>query len=331
MAKKKSDSMNDRADRAIAELESMFGDGVVMSLDSKDNKKIESIPTGSIGLDSALGIGGIPVGRVTEIYGNESSGKTSLAISIAREAQIKFPEKKIAYIDAEHAFDKSYASSIGLNLSNMIFAQPDFGEQAMDIMMKLAESGAFSVIVIDSVSALTPKAEIEGEMTDQTIGLQARIMSKGLRKLVGPANSTGTAIVFINQLRANIGAMGYGPKEVTTGGKGLKFFSSVRIETKIIKRENNNVRVKATVKKNKVSSPFREAEYDIDFGEGISMVGELIDYGIMFGEVEKKGAWFKYGDISIGQGKDSAKMFLRENEDMLDELRTKIEEHMRSE
>jgi len=327
MAKKKS-SMSDKMNDAIAELKSMFGEDVVTTLDSSDVKTIESIPTGSIGLDVALGIGGVPVGRVVEVYGNESSGKTSLAISIAREAQKKFPDKKVAYIDAEHAFDVSYAERIGLDTSNMLFSQPDFGEQAMDILMKFVESGAFSIVVVDSVTALTPKAEIEGDMTDQTIGLQARIMSKGLRKIVGPASSTGTTVLFINQLRANIGSMGYGPKEVTTGGKGLKFFSSVRIETKVIKSESSSVRVRAKVKKNKVAPPFREAEYDIDFGRGISTVGELLDYGKEHGLVKQSGSWFSYDGKSIGQGKDSAKMFLEENKDVYDKLYAEIKKFM---
>ena len=324
MAKVKKDSIAEKAANAIAELESMFGEGVVSTLSKKDMVKIDFIPTGSIGLDAALGIGGVPVGRIVEIYGKESSGKTSLAIAIAREAQVKFPEKKIAYIDAEHAFDNLYAEKVGLDISNMLFSQPDYGEQGMDIVLKFAESGAFSVIVVDSVTALTPQAEIEGEMTDQTIGLQARIMSKGLRKLAGPASNTGTTVIFINQVRANIGAMGYGPKEVTTGGKGLKFFSSVRIDTRIIKKELNNVKVLAKVVKSKVSPPYREAEYEIDFGEGVSIYGELIEYGIMLGFVQKKGAWFNYGEISLGQGKDKAKYFLKNNGDIFNELKEKV-------
>ena len=330
MAKTKKQSNAEKAAEAIAELESMFGEGVVTTINKKDIKQIEAIPTGSLGLDAALGIGGIPVGRIIEIYGKESSGKTSLAISIAREAQRKYPDKRIAYVDAEHAFDNIYAEKIGLDIEKMLFSQPDFGEQGMDIVLKLTGSGAFSVIVVDSVTALTPLAEIEGEMTDQTIGLQARIMSKGLRKLAGPASNTGTTIIFINQVRANIGTMGYGPKETTTGGKGLKFFSSVRIETRIIKKEENNVRVKAKIVKSKVSPPYREAEYEIDFGEGISMVGELIDYGIQMGIVVKKGAWFNYGDISLGQGKEKAKDFFRNNEDIFQELYNKVSEMMRS-
>lgn len=328
MAKKKKEDTSDKMNNAIAELRSMFGDDVVTTLGSDDIKKIDSIPTGSIGLDAALGIGGVPVGRVVEVFGNESSGKTSLAISIAREAQRKFPDKRVAYIDTEHAFDVSYAEKIGLDTSKMLFSQPDYGEQAMDILMKLVESGAFSIVVVDSVTALTPKAEIEGDMTDQTIGLQARIMSKGLRKIVGPASATDTTVLFINQLRANIGAMGYGPKEVTTGGKGLKFFSSVRIETKVVKSEASNVKVRARVKKNKVAPPFGEAEYDIDFGRGISTVGELIEYGKEMGIVKQSGSWFSYNDKSIGQGKESAKEFLLENRDVYDELYSKIKEFM---
>jgi len=304
MAKKRKDNVSNKMNDAIAELKSMFGEDVVTTLSSEDIKTIESIPTGSIGLDAALGIGGVPVGRVVEVYGNESSGKTSLAISIAREAQRKFPDKKVAYIDTEHAFDVSYAEKIGLDTSNMLFAQPDFGEQAMDILMKLVESGAFSIVVVDSVTAITPKAEIEGDMTDQTIGLQARIMSKGLRKIVGPASSTDTTVLFINQLRANISSMGYGPKEVTTGGKGLKFFSSVRIETKVIKSESSNVRVKARVKKNKV------------------------DYGKEHGIIKQNGSWFSYDGKSIGQGKDSAKLFLEENKDVYDKLYAEIKSYM---
>ncbi len=328
MARQKKDTITDKMNSAIAELENMFGEGVVVTLGDKDIRKIDYIPTGSLGLDAALGIGGVPVGRIVEIYGKESSGKTSLAISIAREAQKKFPEKKIAYIDAEHAFDNIYAQKIGLDIKKMLFSQPDYGEQGMDIVIKLAESGAFSVIVVDSVTALTPKAEIEGEMTDQTIGLQARIMSKGLRKLAGPASNTNTTVVFVNQVRANIGAMGYGPKETTTGGKGLKFFASVRIDTRIIKKEENNVRVKAKVVKNKVAPPFREAEYEIDFGEGVSLYGELIDYGIMFGIVDKKGAWFNYGDVSLGQGKEKAKDFLRSNSVLCEEIHSKVSKEM---
>ena len=331
MAKAKKETLADKAASAIAELESMFGEGVVTTLNDKDIKKIDFIPTGSLGLDAALGIGGVPVGRIVEIYGKESSGKTSLAIAIAREAQRKFPEKRIAYIDAEHAFDMLYAQKIGLDVKKMLFAQPDYGEQGMDIVLKLTESGAFSVIVVDSVTALTPKAEVEGEMTDQTIGLQARIMSKGLRKLAGPASNTGTTVVFVNQVRANIGAMGYGPKETTTGGKGLKFFASVRIDTRVVKKEENNVRVKAKVVKNKVAPPFREAEYEIDFGEGVSVYGELLDYGVMFGIVAKKGAWYYYGETTVGQGKERAKDFLRDNKEVFDEIYTKVSTEMNGE
>jgi len=313
----------------IDELQSMFGDEVVSVINSKDIKQIESIPTGSLGLDSALGVGGIPIGRIIEIYGKESSGKTSLAISIVKEAQKKFPDKRTAFIDAEHAFDNVYAQKIGVDLSKMLFAQPDYGEQAIDILLKMVESGAFSVIIIDSVTALTPKAEIEGEMEDQTVGLQARIMSKGLRKLAGPASNTGTTVVFINQVRANIGMMGYGPKETTTGGKGLKFFSSVRIDTRIIKKEENNVKVLAKVVKNKVAPPYREAQYEIDFGEGISAYAEVIDYGIQFGFVQKKGAWFNYGDISLGQGKEKVKEYFRANHDIFNELYLKVSETMK--
>ncbi len=328
MAKKKT-STEEKTASVISELQSMFGDEVVTTINPKDIKKIDSIPTGSLGLDAALGIGGVPVGRIVEVYGKESSGKTSLAISIIREAQRKFPDKRTAFIDAEHAFDNVYAQKIGVDLSKMLFAQPDYGEQGIDILLKMAESGAFSVIVVDSVTALTPKAEIEGEMTDQTIGLQARIMSKGLRKLAGPASNTGTTVIFINQVRANIGAMGYGPKETTTGGKGLKFFASVRIDTRVIKKEENNVRVKAKIVKSKIAPPYREAEYEIDFGEGISAYGEVIDYGIQFGIVDKKGSWFNYGDVSLGQGKEKAKDFLRENSKIFEEIHSKVSEYLK--
>lgn len=328
MAKAKKKTAEEKGDGVIAELQAMFGDDVVTTIGSKDVRMVDCIPTGSLGLDKALGVGGIPVGRITEVYGKESSGKTSLAISIAREAQRKFPNKRVAFIDAEHAFDSVYAQNIGLDVTKMLFSQPDYGEQGLDIVIKLAESEAFSLIVIDSVSALTPLAEIEGEMRDQTIGLQARIMSKALRKLAGPANRTNTAVLFINQVRANIGAMGYGPKETTTGGKGLKFFASVRLDTRVIKKEENNVRVKTKVVKNKVAPPFREVEYDIDFGEGISVYSELIDYGIEMGLVQKKGAWFNYGDTSLGQGKEKAKLFLGENQEIYDELYVAVRKYL---
>ena len=324
MAKKKISTTEDKLSGVISELESMFGEGVVMKLSDKNLTKIDFIPTGSIGLDQALGIGGIPVGRIVEIYGKESSGKTSLAISIAREAQIKFPDKQIAYIDAENAFDYLYARNVGLDLKRMIFSQPDYGEQGMDIVLKCAESGAFSVIVVDSVTALTPKAEIEGEMTDHNIGLQARLMSKGLRKLAGPASKSGTTVVFINQIRANIGVMGYGPKETTTGGNGLKFFSSVRIDTRVIKKEESYVVIKSKVVKNKVAPPFREADYEIQFGKGISEYGEIIDYGIMFDVIQKKGAWFNYGDVSLGQGREKVKYLFESNPDLYLEIKTKV-------
>jgi len=324
MAKKKAATADEKLEGAISELEGMFGDGVVMKLDSKNIAKVEAISTGSIGLDKALGIGGVPEGRIIEIYGKESSGKTSLAISIAREGQKKHKDKSIAYIDAEHAFDYQYAKDIGLDLDRMIFSQPDYGEQGMDVVLKCVESGAFSVIVVDSVTALTPKSEVEGEMTDQNIGLLARIMSKGLRKLAGPASATGTTVIFINQVRANIGAMGYGPKETTTGGNGLKFFSSVRIDARVIKKEEDFVRVKTKVVKNKVAPPFREAEYDIQFGKGISIIGEVLDYGVQFGVVVKKGAWYYYGDRTIGQGRENAKITLEEDEEFLNEIKDQI-------
>lgn len=310
----------------LDKLEKSYGKGTVMKLGDSVVEPIDAISTGSLGLDIALGIGGVPKGRVVEIYGPESSGKTTLATHIIAEAQKK--GGVAAFIDAEHAFDKYYASKLGVDIENLLIAQPDNGEQALEIADNLIRSGAIDVIVIDSVAALVPKAEIEGEMGDSKMGLQARLMSQALRKLTGTISKTNCCCIFINQLREKIGVM-FGNPETTTGGNALKFYASVRLDirrTSQIKDsdEVSGNRIKVKVVKNKVAPPFRIAEFDIMFGEGISKVGEIIDLGVDFNIIKKSGSWFSYGDTKLGQGRDGVKRILMDNPDLMDELEGKI-------
>jgi recombination protein RecA len=310
----------------LDKLEKSYGKGTVMKLGDSVVEPIDAISTGSLGLDIALGIGGVPKGRVVEIYGPESSGKTTLATHIIAEAQKK--GGVAAFIDAEHAFDKYYASKLGVDIENLLIAQPDNGEQALEIADNLIRSGAIDVIVIDSVAALVPKAEIEGEMGDSKMGLQARLMSQALRKLTGTISKTNCCCIFINQLREKIGVM-FGNPETTTGGNALKFYASVRLDirrTSQIKDSDEVAgnRIKVKIVKNKVAPPFRIAEFDIMFGEGISKVGEIIDLGVDFNIIKKSGSWFSYGDTKLGQGRDGVKRILLDNPDLMDELESKI-------
>jgi recombination protein RecA len=310
----------------LDKLEKSYGKGSVMKLGDQAVEAIESISTGSISLDIALGIGGVPKGRVIEIYGPESSGKTTLATHIIAEAQKK--GGIAAFIDAEHAFDKFYAKKLGVDVDNLLISQPDNGEQALEIADNLIRSGAIDVIVIDSVAALVPKAEIEGEMGDSRMGLQARLMSQALRKLTGTISKTGCCCIFINQLREKIGVM-FGNPETTTGGNALKFYASVRLDirrTSQIKDsdEVSGNRIKVKIVKNKVAPPFRIAEFDIMFGEGISKTGEIIDLGVDFNIIKKAGSWFSYGDTKLGQGRDSVKQLLLDNPELSDEIEAKI-------
>ncbi len=316
-------------DMAIKQIDKTFGKGTLMRLGDKEIEPIASISTGSLGLDMALGIGGIPQGRIVEIYGPESSGKTTLALQTIASAQQE--GKVCAFIDAEHALDVLYAKNLGVDIDNLLVSQPDFGEQALDILETIARSGAVDLVVIDSVAALTPKSEIEGDMGDQHVGLQARLMSQALRKLTGILHKMNTTVIFINQIRMKIGTMGYGSPETTTGGNALKFYASVRIDVRRIatlKQGESQIgnRVKAKVVKNKVAPPFRQAEFDIMFGEGISQEGELIDYGVKLDIIDKSGAWFSYGPRKLGQGKENAKQTLKEEPELRAEIEGKIKE-----
>lgn len=306
-------------------MDKAYGKGAVMRMGDSPVVEVEVIPTGSLGLDVALGIGGYPRGRVVEIYGPESSGKTTLALHAIAEAQRK--GGIAAFIDAEHAFDRSYAEKLGINTEELIISQPDNGEQALEIADNLIRSGAIDIIVIDSVAALTPKSEIEGEMGDSKMGLQARLMSQALRKLTGTISKTHCVCIFINQLREKIGVM-FGNPETTTGGNALKFYASIRLDIRRSSQikdgdtvEGNRVRVK--VVKNKVAPPFRLAEFDIMYGEGISKVGELVDLGVEHGVVNKSGSWFSYGDTKLGQGRDAVKNLLKDNPELAEEIETK--------
>jgi len=316
---------------ALKQVEKQFGKGALVKLSEKEIEPIEAIPTGSFGLDLALGIGGIPKGRITEIYGPESSGKTTLALSIIAQAQKQ--GGIAAFIDAEHAFDPIYAKNIGVDIDNLLVSQPDYGEQALEIVETLARSGAVDVIVIDSVAALTPKAEIEGNMGDAQVGVQARLMSQALRKLTAAISKMNTTVIFINQIRMKIGMMGYGSPETTTGGNALKFYSSVRLDVRRIatlKQADKEVgnRVKVKVVKNKVAPPFRIAEFDIMFGKGISREGEILDYGVKLDIIDKSGSWFSYGAIKLGQGKENAKQYLKEHPELAREIEEKIKKAM---
>ena len=302
-------------DAALAQIERAFGKGSIMKLGQGKAVEIESIPTGSLGLDIALGIGGMPKGRIVEIYGPESSGKTTLALHVIAEAQKR--GGTCAFVDAEHALDPVYARKLGVDIGELLISQPDTGEQALEIADTLVRSGAVDVLVIDSVAALTPRAEIEGEMGDQLPGLQARLMSQALRKLTGSISKTNCMVIFINQIRMKIG-IAYGNPEVTTGGNALKFYASVRIDIRrstAIKEKEQTIGnlTKVKVVKNKLAPPFREVEFDIMYGEGISKVGELIDLGVKGGIVDKSGAWFSYDSQRLGQGRENAKAFLRQN------------------
>jgi recombination protein RecA len=314
-------------DLAIGQIEKRFGKGSIMKMgDSAGLPPIEAIPTGSLALDLALGIGGIPRGRITEIFGPESSGKTTLAQHIIAEAQKR--GGTVAYIDAEHAMDPSYAANCGVNVEELLISQPDTGEQALEITEALVRSSAVDVIVIDSVAALVPRAEIEGDMGDPQMGLQARLMSQALRKLAAAIGRSGTAVVFINQLREKVGIV-FGNPEVTTGGRALKFYSSTRIELRraeTIKQGNEAIgsRVKAKVVKNKVAPPFRSAEFDIMFDHGISKEGSILDVGLELGLVNKAGAFFSYGDTRLGQGRESAKQYLKGNSGLTQEIEERI-------
>ncbi|MCI5969396.1 recombinase RecA [Helicobacter sp.] len=312
---------------ALKQIDKAFGKGALIRLGDKPAEKIDSISTGSLGLDIALGIGGVPKGRIVEVYGPESSGKTTLALQVVAECQKA--GGICAFIDAEHALDVTYAKRLGVDVENLLVSQPDFGEQALEILETLIRSGGVDLIVIDSVAALTPKSEIEGDMGNQHVGLQARLMSQALRKVTGVIYKMNTTVIFINQIRMKIGVPGYGSPETTTGGNALKFYASVRIDVRRIaalKQGEQNIgnRVKAKVVKNKVAPPFRGAEFDIMFGEGISKEGELIDYGVKLDIVDKSGAWLSYGDKKLGQGKENAKIFLKENPEIAQEIEEKI-------
>ena len=315
---------------AISQIEKNFGKGTVMRLGDCPDMNVDAIPTGSLALDAALGIGGVPKGRIIEIYGPESSGKTTLALHILAEAQKMGGE--VAFVDAEHALDPVYAAALGVDTDNMLVSQPDTGEQALEITDALVRSGAVDAVVVDSVAALVPKQEIEGEMGDTFVGLQARLMSQALRKLAGTIAKTNCVVIFINQLRMKIGVM-YGNPETTTGGNALKFYSSVRLDVRRVEsiKEGGNVignKTRVKVVKNKVAPPFREAYFDIMYGEGISKWGELVDLAVQMEIVQKSGSWFSMGDERIGQGKDSVKTFLQANPDIAEQVEAQVREKL---
>ena len=311
---------------AMQQIERTYGKGAIMRFGDNSASNVESVSTGSLALDLALGIGGLPKGRIIEIYGPESSGKTTLALHVLAQAQKAGGE--VAFIDAEHALDITYARALGVKVEDMLVSQPDTGEQALEITEALVRSGAIDVIVVDSVAALVPRAEIEGEMGDSFVGLHARLMSQALRKLTGAVGKTNTIVIFINQLREKVGVM-YGNPEVTTGGRALKFYASVRIDVRRIEALKNGSeiignRTRAKVVKNKVAPPFREAEFDIMYGEGISLLGELVDLGVKLGLVQKSGSWYSMGETRIGQGRDAAKQYLKNNPEIADRLEADI-------
>ena len=335
MEKKKNDikEMNDKKgalDTVLQQLERNFGKGAVMRLGDRPELSVDAIPTGSLALDAALGIGGVPKGRIIEVYGPESSGKTTLALHIVAQAQKRGGE--VAFVDAEHALDPDYAAAIGVDIDSMLVSQPDTGEQALEITDALVRSGAVDVIVVDSVAALTPKAEIEGEMGDTFVGLQARLMSQALRKLAGSISKTNCVVIFINQLRMKIGVM-YGNPKTTTGGNALKFYASVRIDIRRVEAIKNGSeiignRTRAKVIKNKVAPPFKEAVFDIMYGEGISKYGEILDLAVNMELVKKSGSWFYLGEERIGQGRDNAKQYLVDHPEITDELEAKVRENL---
>lgn len=313
-------------DLALSSIEKQFGKGAIMKLDGTKQEKVPAIPTGCLGIDLALGIGGIPQGRIIEIYGPESSGKTTLTLHIAAECQKQ--GGTVAFIDAEHALDTLYASKLGVDIPNTLISQPDSGEQALEIADMLVRSGAVNLLIIDSVAALTPRAELEGEMGDSHMGLQARLMSQALRKLTGSISRSNCTVVFINQLRMKIGVM-FGNPETTTGGNALKFYSSVRLDIRRIAaiKDGDQVtgnRTRVKVVKNKVAPPFKQVEFDIMYGEGISKEGDILDNAVENKIVEKAGAWYSYNNAKIGQGRENAKTFLKENDDILEEIKTKV-------
>ena len=334
MAKEKEEAMSPQEGKlkalqaAMSKIEKDFGKGSIMRMGDEQIENVEVIPTGSIGLNAALGVGGYPKGRIIEIYGPESSGKTTLAIHAIAECQKA--GGLAAFIDAEHAFDRFYAANLGVDIENLYISQPDNGEQALEIADQLIRSSAIDIIVIDSVAALTPKKEIEGDMGDSAVGLQARLMSQALRKLTSTISKTNTTCIFINQLREKIGVM-FGNPETTTGGNALKFYASVRLDirrvTSIKDGDNiigNQVRVK--IVKNKVAPPFRKAEFEITFGEGISKIGEIVDLGVEYGIIKKSGSWFSYGESRLAQGRDAVKELLKDNPELCEELEAKIME-----
>ena len=313
-------------DTAIAQIEREFGKGSIMRLGENSHLQVEAIPTGSLSLDIALGIGGVPKGRIIEIYGPESSGKTTLALHIVAEAQKRGGE--VAFIDAEHALDPTYARALGVDIDSMLISQPDTGEQGLEICEALVRSGAIDVVVVDSVAALTPRAEIEGDMGDSHVGLLARLMSQALRKLAGSISKTNCIVIFINQLREKVGVV-YGNPEVTTGGRALKFYSSVRIEVRRVEAIKNGSevvgsRTRAKIVKNKVAPPFREAEFEIMYGEGNSKLGELVDLAVKLDILQKSGSWFSLGETRVGQGRDAVKKYLVEHPDVAEQIEAEI-------
>ena len=332
MAVKKSSEVVDKnkaLENAIKQITKDFGEGAIMKLGENSSMNIEVISTGSINLDAALGLGGVPRGRIIEVYGAESSGKTTIALHIIAEAQKA--GGIAAFIDAEHALDPTYAKALGVDIDELLISQPDYGEQALEIVDSLVHSSAIDVIVVDSVAALVPKAEIDGEMSDQQMGLQARLMSKALRKLTGTLNKSKTTIIFINQIRDKIGGFGFGPQTTTTGGKALKFYASVRLEIKrvgSVKQGDNIIGNEVLVKvtKNKIAPPFKEATFQIMYGKGISKVGEILDAAIDADIVSKSGAWFSYGDMRLGQGKENVKARLEEEKDLLEKIYNELKE-----
>ena len=310
----------------LANIEKTYGKGTVMRLGENSHVVVEAIPTGSLALDLALGIGGVPKGRIIEVYGPESSGKTTLALHIVAEAQKRGGE--VAFIDAEHALDPTYARALGVDIDSMLISQPDTGEQGLEICEALVRSGAIDVVVVDSVAALTPRAEIEGDMGDSHVGLLARLMSQALRKLAGSIAKTNCVVIFINQLREKVGVV-YGNPEVTTGGRALKFYASVRMDVRRVEALKNGSevignRTRVKIVKNKVGAPFREAEFDIMYGEGISKVGELVDLGVKLDIIQKSGSWFSMGEMRLGQGKDSVKQYLKDNPEEAERIEAEI-------
>ena len=321
-------------DTAILQLEKKYGSGTIMRLGDNNALNVEAISTGSITLDCATGIGGFPRGRIIEVYGPESSGKTTLALHVVAEAQKLGGEA--AFVDAEHALDPVYAKNLGVDVDSLLVSQPDNGEQALEIVEALARSGALDVIIVDSVAALVPRAEIDGDMGDSHVGLQARLMSQALRKLAGVISKSNTIIIFINQLREKVGVV-YGNPEVTTGGRALKFYASIRVDVRRIEQlkgsggEFIGSRTRAKIVKNKVAQPFKTAEFDIMYGEGISKVGEIVDLGVNYGIIKKSGAWFSYGETRLGQGRDNVKNLFKNDKALSDEIEKQIREKMAEE